>query len=505
MRPLNAPTSLHSWLPGKPTKRHRLPRRVRLELVPLEDRLSPAATPAAGTGLVADYYSDANLSALVRTRIDPGVNFNWGTGSPDVSVPADHFSVRWSGQIQAQYSETYTFSTVSAGGVRLWVNGQELINDWTDHAASTDSGTITLQAGQSYSIRLEYANNSGPAAAELFWSSPSTPKAAVPATQLFPSGGWLDADLATSGGSVSSAGSTYTVNGSGSFGGTADGGHFVYQSLVGDGSVVAQVTRGTGQGGLMIRDGLAAAGQMVGLFLAADGIHFESRSAAGAAATVTVTPTTATSTWLKLVRNGNFITGYSSPSGAGNSWTLVGTATLTLGTTANLGFAAAGGTGTVANPTVTPIVPIGANIPQLHDWDLNNAFVDIFKQSRDFYSVAKSAGGPLVTANVDANGWPTEDFMAFVQTGFANTAHIYNGTYKLSFTGRANVDTWVTPGGSVQNLHYDPATNTTTADVTLNASDSSGDWYFTLRFTNTNGTVKNVQLIRPGYDPANHP
>ena len=55
---------------------------------------------------------------------------------------------------------------ISAGGVRLWVNGQELINYWTDHARTTDSGTITLQAGQAYSIKLEYANNTGPATAD---------------------------------------------------------------------------------------------------------------------------------------------------------------------------------------------------------------------------------------------------------------------------------------------------------------------------------------------------
>jgi hypothetical protein len=504
MRRFSALTTLNSWLP---TKRNRRPKpgRVRLELLPLEDRIAPAAAVGAGTGLVADYYSDANLSALVRTRVDPGVNFDWGNGSPNAAVPADHFSVRWTGQIQAQYSETYTFSTVSAGEMRLWVNGQEIINDWTDHAKTTDAGTITLVAGQSYDIKLEYANNTGPATAELLWSSASTPQAAVPATQLFPSGGWLDTNLATAGGSVSSNGTAFTVQGAGAFGATADGGHFVYQSLTGDGTIVAQVTGGAGQAGLMIRDGLAGNGMEAALFLAADGVHFESRTAAGATATDTVASGVTGSTWLKLVRNGNFITGYSSPTGADNSWTLVGTATLSLDTTVDYGFAAAGGTATITSPAVTSIVPIGANVPPVDDWDLNNDFVDMFKQARTFYSVANSTNGTLVPASVDANGWPTEDFIAFLQTGTLNTAHIYNGTYKLSFTGQANVDTFITPGGSVQDLVYNAKTNTTTADVILNASDTNADWYFTLRFTNTNGSVKNVQLIRPGYDPANHP
>src|SRR5262249_969333 len=91
------------------------------------------------------------------------------------------------------------------------------------------------------------------------------------------------------------------------------------------------------------------------------------------------------------------------------------------------------------------------------------------------------------------------DFQAIVQTGALNTAHVYNGVYKLSFTGQATVTTDVTPGGSVANVVYNPATNTTTADVTLNASDASPNWYFMLDFRNTQGGVKNVRLIRPGY------
>ena len=386
-------------------------------------------------------------------------------------MPADHFSARWTGQVQAQASETYTFSTVSAGGVRLWVNGQKLVDNWTDHATATNSGSITLTAGETYDITLEYANYSGPATAELFWSSASTPNTAVPATQLYPSGAWLDANLGAAGGSVRATGGTFTIQGGGSFGGATDGGHYVYQALAGDGIITAQVTGGVGQSGLMIRDGLASNGREVALFVAADGVHFDARTTAGGATSDVVK--SGTGSWLKLIRNGNLVSGYSSATGADNTWTLVGTATLSLSTTVDYGFAVAGGTATVVSPTVKPVVGIGANLMPLNDWSLENAFVDIFKQAREFFSVAKSANGPLVNASVDANGWATEDFMAFVQTGLLNTAHIYNGVYKLSFTGQATVDTWITPGGSVSNVKYNAATNTTTADVTLNASDAN--------------------------------
>src|SRR5207249_11117290 len=137
----------------------------------------------------------------------------------------------------------------------------------------------------------------------------------------------LDADLGAAGGSVQSTGGTFMIQGGGApgaagspFGGTADGGHFVYQALAGDGAVVAQVTGGAGQAGLMVRDGLAANGREAALFLAADGIHFQSRTVSGAAASDTVKAGPATPTWLKIIRNGNFISGYSSPTGTDDTW-----------------------------------------------------------------------------------------------------------------------------------------------------------------------------------------
>ena len=68
----------------------------------------------------------AELVASEPMIADP-VNFDWGQGSPDPSIPVDGFSARWTGKVQAQYSETYTFYTNSDEGVALWVNGQQII------------------------------------------------------------------------------------------------------------------------------------------------------------------------------------------------------------------------------------------------------------------------------------------------------------------------------------------------------------------------------------------
>ncbi len=154
---------------------------------------SQSITTAVNNGLLAQYYEGLDLTNLRETRIDPVVNFNWGEGSPSVALPSDAFSVRWTGKIQPQYSETYTFYTNTDEGVRLWVNGQLIIDNWTSHSLTENVGTITLAAGQNYDIQLEYYDLTSAATAQLLWSSPSQSKEIIPQTYLFPSTDGLNA------------------------------------------------------------------------------------------------------------------------------------------------------------------------------------------------------------------------------------------------------------------------------------------------------------------------
>jgi glucose/arabinose dehydrogenase len=146
-----------------------------------------AATVGTGTGLAATYYDNVNFTGTTLVRTDPTVIFDWASGSPAAAIGVDTFSARWTGQVQAGVTETYTFYTQSDDGVRLWVNNVLVVNNWTDHAVTENSGTIALTAGQRYDIRMEYYENGGLATARLLWSSASTPKAVVPQTSLYPS------------------------------------------------------------------------------------------------------------------------------------------------------------------------------------------------------------------------------------------------------------------------------------------------------------------------------
>jgi hypothetical protein len=143
-------------------------------------------TVGTGTGLTGKYYDAKNFTMLRVTRIDPTVNFDWGQGSPDPSIAPDTFSVRWTGRVQPQYNQTYTFHATTDDGVRLWVNGVQIINHWADGAAAEYTGTIALQANQLYTIQMDYYENGGAASAKLEWSSQSQPKQIIPQTQLYP-------------------------------------------------------------------------------------------------------------------------------------------------------------------------------------------------------------------------------------------------------------------------------------------------------------------------------
>ncbi|KPK37899.1 MAG: hypothetical protein AMJ65_13590 [Phycisphaerae bacterium SG8_4] len=143
-------------------------------------------TAGEGGGIKGEYFQGMSpVGNPAVTRTDPQIDFNWGDpGGPDPSVGDDNFSARWTGQVEAVFTETYTFYTNSDDGVRLWVDGKQLVNNWTDHAATENRGTIDLVAGQTYSLVMEFYENGGGAVAELRWSSPSTSKQLIPSAAL---------------------------------------------------------------------------------------------------------------------------------------------------------------------------------------------------------------------------------------------------------------------------------------------------------------------------------
>jgi hypothetical protein len=154
--------------------------------IPL-DRLYPV-TVAAGTGLSGNYYNNITLTGTPVYSKTEAVNFDWGTGSPNTSVTNDNFSARWEGEVKAPVSGVYSFSTISDDGVRLFVNGIKIIDNFTDHYNTTDNGnqSFTFTAGTKYKIKMEYYERTGGAVAKLLWTVPGQAQAAIPLSNLYP-------------------------------------------------------------------------------------------------------------------------------------------------------------------------------------------------------------------------------------------------------------------------------------------------------------------------------
>ena len=159
---------------------------VNTQWSPYAVRLFTTTPPDAPRGVFGEYYPNTqHLDGTPLTRTDANVNFDWGTGAPFTGVGVDNFSVRWRARVKPQFSETYTFTTETDDGARLWVNGVQLVDKWVGQSATQWSGTITLFAGQYYDLEMQYFDGQFGASAKLYWSSASQPQQIIPALRLY--------------------------------------------------------------------------------------------------------------------------------------------------------------------------------------------------------------------------------------------------------------------------------------------------------------------------------
>ena len=118
-----------------------------------------------------EFFDNMNLSGKpVFTRVDPTVNFDFGVGSPAPGVPKDQFSVRWRGKIVPPETMHY-IGTSADDGVRLYIDGKLVIDDWHEHAETPHTAEVELKAWQAYDIELDFFDNSLGAIARLTWGT----------------------------------------------------------------------------------------------------------------------------------------------------------------------------------------------------------------------------------------------------------------------------------------------------------------------------------------------
>lgn len=164
---------------------------------------------------------------------------------------------------------------------------------------------------------------------------------------------------------------------------------------------------------------------------------------------------------------------------------------------------------TVAIST-TPVIPIprhaearpsvkellGANPPPINDYSRTHVYVDLVKQARRFGSPSSPWDGKAMLGD---DGWPVGDFGIFLMSDQRGVSGI-SGTYTVAFDGQATVAP-VASRAQVQHQRYDPSTNRTTLELLLPAEADQ----LALSFTQTGAGIKNLQVIRPGYDVTHPP
>lgn len=125
-------------------------------------------------GLRGEYFNNMTLSGSpAYTRTDEKVDFNWGTGAPNIDVqnfPTDAFSVRWTGVLRAVHSSVYTFVAKGDDGYRLWIDNKLVIDGWKDQPTTQQIGAISLEQGKDYAVKLEYYDHTGSAEIHLGWA-----------------------------------------------------------------------------------------------------------------------------------------------------------------------------------------------------------------------------------------------------------------------------------------------------------------------------------------------
>jgi LysM repeat protein len=130
---------------------------------------TPPATGTTGSAWTCTYFRNQELDDPVASFIAPVLNFNWGDASPYPGVPRDLWSMRCTSTQYFSSSGLYQFNAQVDDGVRVFVDGNAVISSWTNHAGSTEVGTINLAAGP-HTVTVEYYEFGHDAMVTVWWN-----------------------------------------------------------------------------------------------------------------------------------------------------------------------------------------------------------------------------------------------------------------------------------------------------------------------------------------------
>ncbi len=123
---------------------------------------------AADDAWLAEFWNNKDLAGQpVYVRYDKTIDFDWGHGSPAGPVSSDDFSARWTRNVYFNEG-TYRFNATMDDAMRIWIDGNLVIDSWTDSQEHTMSRDLYMTQGD-HSIRVDYYEAGGVAIARFNW------------------------------------------------------------------------------------------------------------------------------------------------------------------------------------------------------------------------------------------------------------------------------------------------------------------------------------------------
>ncbi|KQM27412.1 glycoside hydrolase [Sphingomonas sp. Leaf11] len=166
---------------------------------------SALTTPDGQPGLAGTYFADTAFEKPVGKVIDATIDKRWPAPPLEAMPPGltrlDDFSARWEGMLEAPEDGDYELGLQGDDGVRLYVDGRKLIEDWASGRSRYSSAKVTLRKGQRVPVRIEYYQGTGERDLRFAWRRPAELRAAAAKASggpdlsvrtYLPAGGWYD-------------------------------------------------------------------------------------------------------------------------------------------------------------------------------------------------------------------------------------------------------------------------------------------------------------------------
>ena len=135
--------------------------------------------------LKAEYYNGTNFEEKVATRTETNIDKSWNDVPPVPGIDPHHCSIRWTGRLTPPETGTYTFSARVDDGIRVWVGGVLVIDNWRLNDNGQFTGQVKMKESTAYDLKVEYFNALIEGEVTLIWKLPNASKPLVVAPEYF--------------------------------------------------------------------------------------------------------------------------------------------------------------------------------------------------------------------------------------------------------------------------------------------------------------------------------